>query len=220
MSFFEPVTVFTICLIIFFIVRQVSVVIKKKFIRLITTPMITYFICAIAVAGVLNTGSEYKWLIIAALGLSVIADSVLMAENPYLFAHGLIFFLATHILYIIVFSNWYEFTWSDIISGMILLGLMVFLVYRFYKAGNLGKMMIPVIVYVTALSLIVFFSVNGAVRNSSTVMILRMCGAILFYISDVILGWAQFVKYYRFTTLYVWFFYAPGQYLIALSLFY
>jgi uncharacterized membrane protein YhhN len=216
----QPVLILIVCLALIFIIRQISVILKKKFIRLITTPLITYFICGIAAVGVYRYGSGYDWMILAALGLSLIADSVLMIENKDLFAHGLIFFLGTHILYIIVFSEWYRFIWSDMASGLSLLALMAFLVYKFYKAGKLGTMMIPVIVYITALSLIVFFSVNGAFRNGDTVSYLRMCGAVLFYISDAILGWTQFVKYYRFTTLYVWFFYAPGQLLIALSLFY
>jgi len=159
-------------------------------------------------------------MIMAALGLSLIADAVLMIENNDLFAHGLLFFLGTHILYIIVFSDWYQFLWSDAATGFVLLVLMGLLVYKFYKGGRLGSMMVPVIVYITALSLVVFFAINGALRNGTTSSYLIMSGALLFYISDVILGWTQFVKYYRFTTLYVWFFYAPGQFLIALSLFY
>lgn len=215
-----PVIIFIICLVLIFIVRQVSAIMKKKFIRLISTPMITYFICAIAITGVLYSTTQYKWLIIAALGLSVIADSVLMAENPYLFVHGLIFFLGAHILYIIVFSNWYEFTWIDILSAIVLLGLMGFQIYSYYKAGNLGSMMFPVLGYMTALSLVVYFSVNGAARDGSTMTLLRAGGAILFYISDAIIGWTKFVKYFKNTTFYVWMFYAPGQFLIALSLFY
>lgn len=216
----EPVTFFIICLTLIFIVRQISAIKKKKFIRLITTPMITYFICAIAITGALYSTTGYKWFIVAAIGLSVIADSVLMAENPYLFVHGLIFFLGAHILYIIAFSSWYEFAWIDILSAIVLPGLMVFLMYSFYKAGKLGKMMIPVIVYMTALSLVVYFAINGAARDGGAMSLLRMSGAILFYISDAIIGWTQFVKRFKFTTFYVWMFYAPGQFLIALSLFY
>jgi len=203
-----------------FIVRQVSVILKKKFIRLITTPMITYFICGLAVVGVYNYGQGNQWMLLAALGLSLIADSVLMVEAADLFTHGLIFFLGTHILYNIVFATGYSFLLSDIFVAAILMALMVYLIYRFYKSGKLGNMLLPVIIYVTALSLIVFFSVNGYMRNSNTSHALMMWGAILFYISDAILGWIQFVKYFRLATFFVWLFYAPGQFLIALSLFY
>ncbi len=205
------------CLTIVFTIRQVSVIFKKKFIRLITTPLITYFICGIAAAGIYRNCTGKVWMLLAALGLSLIADAVLMIEDKNLFAHGLIFFLGTHILYIIVFSEGYRFLWSDILTGVILLSIMAFLVYKFHKAGNLGTMMAPVIIYVTTLSLTVFFSLNGVLQNGNQVTLLRAGGAILFYISDAILGWTQFVKYYKFTTLYVWFFYAPGQFLIALS---
>ncbi|HOP62802.1 MAG TPA: lysoplasmalogenase [Spirochaetota bacterium] len=203
-----------------FVVRQVSVLLKKKFIRLITTPLITYFICGLAVVGVYNYGQGNQWMLLAALGLSLIADSVLMVEAADLFTHGLIFFLGTHILYNIVFATGYSFILSDIFTAVILIALMVYLIYRFYKSGKLGNMLLPVIIYVTALSLIVYFSVNGYIRNGGTSHALMMWGAILFYISDAILGWIQFVKYFRFATFYVWLFYAPGQFLIALSLFY
>lgn len=205
---------------VMFIVRQASVLMKKKFIRLTTTPMITYFICGLAVVGVFNYSAGNEWLILAALGLSLIADAVLMTEAADLFTHGLIFFLGTHILYNIVFASGYTFLMTDILSGMILIALMVFLIYKFRKSGNMGKMLVPVIVYVTALSLIVFFSVNGYMRNHDISHAMMMLGSILFYISDAILGWNQFVKYFRFGTFYIWLFYAPGQFLIALSLFY
>ena len=205
---------------VMFIVRQASVLMKKKFIRLTTTPMITYFICGLAVVGVFNYNQVNEWLILAALGLSLIADAVLMTESSDLFTHGLIFFLGTHILYNIVFYTGYTFLMTDILSGAALITLMVFLIYKFYKSGNLGSMLVPVIIYVTALSLIVFFSVNGYMRNHDISHAMMMWGAILFYISDAILGWNQFVKYFRFGTFYIWLFYAPGQFLIALSLFY
>jgi len=218
MNYPLPVFILIVCFILIFIIRQVSAYFKKRFIRLITTPLITYLICGIAAVGVYRYGTGRDWMILAALGLSLIADSVLMIERKDLFTHGLIFFLGTHIFYIINFSEWYEFIWSDIAAGVILPGLMAFLVYKFYKAGNLGTMMLPVIGYITALSLIVFFSLNRALRFDDAASYLMAGGAILFYISDAILGWAQFVKFFRFTTLYVWFFYAPGQFLIALSL--
>jgi uncharacterized membrane protein YhhN len=205
---------------VMFIIRQASVLMKKKFIRLTTTPIITYFICGLAVVGVFNFSQGNEWLILAALGLSLIADAVLMSESSDLFAHGLIFFLGTHILYNIVFATGYSFLLSDILSGAILIVLMVFLIYKFHKSGNLGKMLLPVIVYVSALSLIVFFSVNGYMRIHDISHAMMMWGAILFYISDAILGWNQFIKYFKFGTFYIWLFYAPGQFLIALSLFY
>lgn len=220
MNYPLPVIILIACLIPVFIIRQISAYLKKRFIRLITTPLVTYLICGIAAAAYYRYGTGREWMILAALGLSLIADSVLMIERKDLFTHGLIFFLGTHIFYIIAFSEWYEFIWSDIAAGFILLGMMAFLVYKFYKAGKLGTMMLPVIVYITALSLVVFFTLNNALRSGDTASYLAAAGAVLFYISDAILGWAQFVKFFKYTTLYVWFFYAPGQFLIAMSLLY
>jgi len=217
MEFSHPLPCIVGSLAVFFIIRQISVIFKFKFIRLITTPLITYCIVALAVVGIFRSGGS-GWMILAALGLSLIADAVLMIPGVDLFAHGLIFFLGSHIFYTAAFSRGYSFLWWDILTIVVLLSLMIFLVIRFHRGGKLGKMMAPVIVYITALSCIVFFSFNGFLRGGDTVHLLTAGGAILFYVSDVILGWAQFVKYHRLSTLWVWFFYAPGQFFIALSL--
>ncbi len=217
MNFSHPVPVLLICLGVIFILRQVASFFRFRFLRLIATPLVTWLICGIALVGLIRGGGT-GWLIMAGLGLSVIADSVLMIRGVDLFTHGLIFFLGTHIFYNIAFAVGYSFVWWDFLSAGLLLALMIFLLVMFHRGGKLGDMLVPVIVYILALSLIVFFSVNGVVNYGGTAHILAMCGAILFYISDAILGWGQFVKYFRLSNFFVWTFYAPGQLLIALSL--
>ena len=217
MNLSHPIPLLLITCGVIFLVRQVSSFFRFRFVRLISTPLVTWCICGIAVVGLVRSGGA-EWAILAGLGLSVIADSVLMIQGVDLFTHGLLFFLLTHIFYNIVFAAGYTFLWWDLLTAGILIGLMVFLVIMFHRGGNLGKMVIPVIVYIVALSLIVYFTVNSTIRETTTVNILRMTGAILFYVSDAILGWAQFVKYFRLSNFFVWTFYAPGQLLIGLSL--
>lgn len=217
MNFSHPVPVLLICLGVIFILRQVASFFRFRFLRLISTPLVTWLMCGIALVGVMRGGGA-GWLILAGLGLSLIADSVLMIQGVDLFTHGLIFFLGTHIFYNIAFASGYSFVWWDLLTAGVLLASMIFLVIMFHRGGTLGKMVVPVIVYILALSLIVFFTVNGTINYGGTAHILTMCGAILFYISDAVLGWAQFVKYFKLSNFFVWTFYAPGQLLIALSL--
>jgi len=217
MNLSHPIPVLLICLGAIFILRQVASFFRFRFLRLISTPLVTWLICGIALVGVIRGGGA-GWLILAGLGLSVIADSVLMIQGVDLFTHGLIFFLGTHIFYNIAFASGYSFVWWDLVTVGVLLASMIFLVIMFYRGGRLGKMVVPVVVYILALSLIVFFTVNSVIRGMSTPALFAMCGAILFYISDAILGWAQFVKYFKLSNFFVWTFYAPGQLLIALSL--
>lgn len=220
MNLSVPVIVLIICFAIFLIISQIAVFYKKTFIKYLSTPLVTFFICCIAVIGFKKYGSGNEWLIPAALGLSLIADILLMLEEVNLLEQGLIFFLGTHILYILFFSEWFQFQWSDIAVGLLLVAIAAGLIYLFHKEGKLGKMLLPVIVYVSALSLIVFFSVHKAIGSDGTAYYLRATGAVMFFLSDVILGWNEFAKPIPQARIFVWTFYAPGQLLIALSLFY
>ncbi len=220
MNFSVPVITLILLFVLLLIAGQASVFFKQTFFKYITTPLITFFTCCISVIGFAGNGSGIEWLIPAALGLSLIADILLMIEEVNLLVQGLIFFLATHVLYIILFSEWYQFQWTDIVTGLILIAIAAGLVFTFHKKGALGELLVPVVVYVTALSLIVFFSVNSYVNSGGTSNLLRAAGAIMFYLSDVFLGWNEFAKPIPHARIIVWTFYAPGQLLIALSLFY
>lgn len=219
MSFSYPVSVLIVCLAAVFIIRHAAVYFKLEFIRLTATPLVTYLICTIAAVGVYRCGDRAGWLILAALGISLVADTLLMVEKADVFVHGLLFFLAAHVLYIIVFSANYSFLVSDIACGGLLAAMLIFLVKRFRGEGNIGELTVPVIIYITVLSLTVFFSFNAAVLSPTRTNILRAAGSLCFYVSDAILGWNEFVRPVNNWNIYVWSFYAPGQFMFALSIY-
>ena len=215
-----PVLVMMAVFLVVLVVRQVMTYKRISLGRMLVTPVITLTSCAVAAYGISRGTDAAAWLILAGLGLSVAADSVLMIAEVDLMNVGLTFFLVTHILYLAAFCTVYSFRILDLVFAVILLVLMIYLLYRFRKGGSIGKMFIPVCVYVFALSVMVFFALGSAVSDTSVVTILRAAGAVLFYISDAVLGWSSYVKPIRRYTMIVWSFYAPGQLLIALSLVY
>ena len=210
-----------ICLFpVLLVVRQVLAYTRARFGRMFVTPLVTMIPCALAAYSVALNHDISGWLILAGLGFSLVADTVLMIKEVDLMDVGLSFFLVTHLLYLAAFAIVFSFRMTDLAVAFVLLCAMTVLLVRFKKAGKIGKMFVPVAVYMFALSAMVFFAVGAAIAAPTTALTLGACGAVLFYISDGVLGWSTFVKTINRSTVIVWSFYAPGQLLIALSVFY
>jgi uncharacterized membrane protein YhhN len=165
--------------------------------------------------GVVN--GTYTTGVLWGLALCMAGDVMLMfPQNRKAFLAGLIFFLLGHVAYAVTFAVLGGFHGGDFVSGLVLfvLGAGLFL----YMRPHLGKMQVPVILYI----LVISFMVNraealfgtGAVTDLQAWMI--MAGAVLFYISDVILAYARYVNPFRTNRISLAFYYA-GQFLIALA---
>ncbi len=220
MFFTLPALIILIGFAVILAIRQVLTYRKIRFGRMLVTPLVTLVSCAMAAYGISRGADAAGWLILAGLGFSVAADSVLMVVEVNLMDVGLSFFLITHILYLAAFALVYSFRTPDVIIALILVVMMAYMLVRFKKGGKVGKMFIPVAVYVCALSVMVYLALGSAISTPSWATVLCACGAVLFYISDAILGWSAFVRTFRRSSFIVWSFYAPGQMLIALSVFY
>jgi uncharacterized membrane protein YhhN len=102
------------------------------------------------------------------------------------------------------------------ISGAVLLALAL-AIFLYLKPG-LGEMKVPVVFYI----LIISFMVNRAVSVSfgdfftPVQAIVIAAGAVLFYISDVILAAARFRTQWRYNRISLAFYYS-GQACLALS---
>ncbi len=159
---------------------------------------------------------SYTLAIILGLLFSLGGDVALMFKSKRAFMIGLVLFLIAHFVYSIVFAVHSGFVKGDLISSVVLV-LLAVIIY-FYLHSGLGKMKIPVLIYV----LVISFMVNRAISTFSgfffneTQAYLILIGAGLFYISDLILAINKFkkpFKYHRFNLA----FYYSGQLLIALS---
>jgi len=159
---------------------------------------------------------NYTLAIMLGLLFSFGGDVALMFQSKRAFMIGLILFLIAHIVYSIVFTVYSGFVKGDLISALILLFLAI-VIYCYLYSG-LGKMKIPVLVYI----LVISFMMNRAISTFSgkffnnTQAILISIGAGLFYLSDLILAINKFKKPFKYNRFSLAFYYS-GQLLIALS---
>ncbi|MEN8242398.1 MAG: lysoplasmalogenase [Chloroflexota bacterium] len=142
--------------------------------------------------------------------------ALLFQDNKEAFTIGLGLFLAAHIAYMVVFILLGQHSSWDLVSGAILLSA-GFALFRLF-APNLGSMKVPVIAYIVIISLMVnqalaTFS-SPVFSNAQAWMIAG--GALLFYISDVILAANRFWRPWKYQRISLAFYYS-GQVLIALA---
>jgi len=160
---------------------------------------------------------EYTIGVGTGLFFSLGGDIALMfQDNKKYFKMGLILFLLAHIIYAVVFTLVGCFSGLSVISTLVLL-LSGLGIYRLIQ-NNLGPLKVPVIAYILIISVMTIQAVSTfaapGITNFHASMI--VCGAVLFYISDVILAVNRFWRPWKYNRISLVFYYA-GQMLIALS---
>ncbi|REG84632.1 lysoplasmalogenase [Winogradskyella sediminis] len=155
---------------------------------------------------------------ILALIFSVLGDIFLLfvAQSPHFFTSGLVAFLTAHIMYILVFLK-HRNPQKSAISFVVL--LLVYAVSVFYFLnGNLGAMLIPVIIYM----LVILIMATTAYLRKGKVNLLSyglvFLGALFFLVSDSILALNKFYKPLAYSNYTIMFTYALAQYLIVIGL--
>jgi uncharacterized membrane protein YhhN len=208
-----PVLVVTVALLI-----RAAILGKQRQIY-IFKPISTLLVIAVALLSLLEPSQNLTYTVGATIGLllSLGGDIALMfQENRKAFIIGLGLFLLAHIAYAVAFTLLGVFSAWDLLSAGILLGVGV----SFYLLiqPNLGTMQGPVIAYIVVISVMVnragstLMSPAFGVRQALMILI----GAILFYISDVILAANRFWKSWEYNRISLAFYYG-GQLLIALA---
>lgn len=185
----------------------------------IAKPLATLLVIAAAGMAFLapNQHPVYTFGILIGLILSLGGDIALMfSDRPKAFLIGLVFFLLAHIAYTAVFSLLGRFSIGDILSAAILI-LIGVAFYRLIRPG-LGAMKAPVIGYMLVISLMVnraFSTFASPIFSSGQAWMISM-GAVLFYLSDMILAANRFWKPWRFHHWSLALYYA-GQFLLAVA---
>jgi len=181
-------------------------------------PLSTILVILVAALSFLepNVNTGYSTGILAGLLLSFGGDMSLIFSSTKAFMAGLILFLLAHVAYTVTFTLFNGFYPADLFSGIMLLAMGT-LIYR-YLEPNLGKMKIPVIIYIGIICLMVNRAVSTLFGTAFTPAQawLITTGATLFWISDLILAVNRFrqpLKYHRISLA----FYYSGQLCIALS---
>lgn len=181
-------------------------------------PLSTLGVIAIALLSFGVPGRQIAFTLGIALGLvlSLGGDVALIFRSNRTFLIGLVFFLLAHIVYSVVFTVPNGFHRQDLISGVVLLALAI-PIYLYLRPG-LGRLNGPVIVYI----LVICFMVNRAISAfwsetfSQTQAWLMSTGALLFWLSDLMLAINRFRCPFRAESLSLFLYYG-GQLLIALS---
>ncbi|HWI62872.1 MAG TPA: lysoplasmalogenase [Symbiobacteriaceae bacterium] len=179
-------------------------------------------IIALAVGGVRSdaTGTYAMW-VVAALVASVVGDVALMLGR---FLPGLSAFLVAHLLYI--YAVWgtlpVRLVPADVVTGLAMLLYAGYLIRRMeegMRASGQRALLVPVTVYIAVIAVMVWRSVGlvfqpGALPVSGALVAV---GAVLFCVSDTILGWNKFVRPVAHRDLLVMSTYFAAQYCFALS---
>jgi uncharacterized membrane protein YhhN len=167
-----------------------------------------------------NENAISHWLIFAALLFSWAGDVVLgiTSHQENMFMPGLVCFLLTHVLYVIVFFQTpgknlplKKFLYSVI--PVLLYGLV--LLYILYD--DLGGMKIPVIIYTIVILAMVAAAINRIEKVNRTSFYLVLIGAVLFLSSDSMLAIDKFSNPFPFASPLIMLTYIAGQYLIVMG---
>lgn len=182
-------------------------------------PLATLLVIAVALLSFreAQVNLTYTVGVLVGLALSFGGDIALMFQtNRKAFMTGLVLFLLAHVAYAITFTVLDRLHTTDWLTALVL--LLIGAAFFFLIRGGLGKMKIPVIVYLVVISVMVnqaLSAFTGSAFNLRQAWMIAI-GAVLFYISDVILAANRFWKPFQYNRISLAFYYA-GQYLIALA---
>lgn len=169
------------------------------------------FIIAIALQ---STPSTYRHLIVAGLLFSLAGDIFLMLPRDRFIA-GLVSFLVAHIFYIIAFTiDGARGRTSFPAAAALLLygGIMLRLLFPL-----LGRMKVPVLVYVLVILLMVWQAANRWLGAETSTALPALAGASLFAVSDSVLALNRFRRRFPSAQFLILTTYYAAQWLIALS---
>ena len=162
--------------------------------------------------------TKTKQLVVSALIFSLLGDILLMFTdtNSLFFIGGLLAFLTTHVMYILVFLKKRNVT-KKVLQFM--LPLLVYAIGLFYFLKNgLGDLFIPVIIYMFVILIMVTtaFLREGSVSKNSYILV--FLGAVFFITSDSLLALNKFYSPLPLSGIWIMTTYSIAQLLIVLGL--
>lgn len=177
-------------------------------------PLTTALVITVALIARTPVPPAYKTLILAGLLCSLLGDIALMFPEKW-FTAGLVSFLAAHVFYILAFKPG---PGRPISLGMfvpfLIFGLLMFRIL----APSLGRLKLPVFVYIAAITAMAGLAAGRFVDGGGTRPLLAFAGAVLFLVSDSVLAYDRFAKKLGPAQAIILGTYFPAQLLIALSI--
>jgi uncharacterized membrane protein YhhN len=185
---------------------------KPRFIHYAFKPLTLFLIISLAWERVTSLPSGYGYFILSGLCVSLVGDIFLMLSAKH-FKSGLLAFLAAQVLYILAFSRGIEAVTLSSLLIILAYGLLVYL----FLFGSLGKYRVPVLVYILAISAMVWlaFCRHQSILERESLM--AVVGAGLFLISDTLNAFNRFKKPFRIAQALILGTYFAAQLLFALS---
>ena len=159
----------------------------------------------VALLGCLKSGTPAHWAMLAGLVICTVADGVLCVR----FIEGGAIFILGHILYMAAFCLMHRPDWRCAVLFLCLAALSAAAITRF--RALLGQRFIPVLAYAGILCLMVALA---SVQAS-----LYLAGAVLFAVSDVLLGCLSIARRKTLTDYISLACYYLGQFLFGLAVF-
>ncbi|MEA4853801.1 MAG: lysoplasmalogenase family protein [Christensenella sp.] len=181
--------------------------------------------CIVATAGLLyhialGRFSGFSTFVLAGLICAVFGDYYLqfIRADAKKFNAGILFFALTQVLLLAYLFSVSAIGWTEIIISVVILILILLLMKK--QDWKLGKAQGPLTVYTVLLVLMTVKSVVVAcsVETSDVSAWLFAVGAVLFLLSDLLLGIWNFHSNHRIHAYWNWITYFSGTLLIALSL--
>jgi uncharacterized membrane protein YhhN len=180
-------------------------------------------VAALSFAGPGPADATYSLLILLGLLWSFAGDVLLILPARESFIFGLIAFLFAHVVYAAAFARAQVAlgAGSNMAAEVIAaaaLAIIATAMYR-YLQPSLGKLRVPVILYILVISIMLHRALAVAFALPATSTLLMAAGALLFYVSDAILAIDRFKMHGRMPRGHLWNLstYYLGQLLIALS---
>ena len=182
-------------------------------------PISTLLLIMVAALSLWETrmNMTYTTGVLVGLVLCLGGDIALMFQsNRKAFTLGLVLFLLAHLVYTSTFTRLDSLHSNDWISALVLF-ILASSFYRWILPG-LGTMKIPVALYITVISVMVnqaLSTFSGSAFTSKQAGMIFI-GALLFYISDIMLAVNRYGKPFKYQRISLAFYYF-GQFLIALT---
>ncbi len=161
-----------------------------------------------------------KKILLIALIFSWIGDIILLFSDKgeLYFILGLVAFLVSHIVYIMLFNKQPSARTNDN-KIVFWLGNLAILAYFFIMVATLfpklGGLKIPVIVYAVVITTMLFFAFKGSLKWSIPANNYILIGAIVFVSSDSILAFNKFYAPIAHASFFIMTTYCLAQYLIV-----
>ncbi len=202
--------------VVIFFFREYFSFKRKVFMKYLLTPLVMVLVLFVVMVSVAVNGPGVMNLsVLTALVLALIADVMLMVEEVDLLKNALPFISLSHVIYVSVFLRGMSFEiWNiGVFALLVCSGGYIYIKIR----KRLLSLRLPVLAYIFIISAMVYSAVAKLNSGAGYYEVSVASGAVLLYVSDLILAYNKYVKPIENSTVFTWLFYGPGQLLIAFS---